>query len=129
MKLACKMLGWLCLSCFGHNLDIAINKGLNDHHIDQVLSLCRKVVSAFSYSWKRKHNLKVVQEQKDLPTKMLKGDVSTRWRSKCDIIVRILQQQDTMCWLKIVKCHIWFLVDKISMFYSLLLQLSNLFNR
>ena len=73
IKLACEMLGWLRLSCFGHNLDLAINKGLNDHRIDRVLSLCRKVVSAFSYSWKQKRDLKVVQEQKDLLTKMLKG--------------------------------------------------------
>ena len=30
IELACKMLGWLCLSCFGHNLDLAINnKELN----------------------------------------------------------------------------------------------------
>ena len=96
IKLACEMLGWLCLSCFGHNLDLAINKRLNDHRIDRVLSLCRKVVSAFSYSWKRKRDPKVVQEQKYLPAKMLKGSALTRWGSKCDMIVRILEQQDTI---------------------------------
>ena len=98
IKLACEMLGWLRLSCFGHNLDLAINKGLNDHRIDRVLSLCRKVVSAFSYIWKRKRDLKVAQEQKDLLTKMLKGmcQLSTRWGSKCDMIVRILEQQDAI---------------------------------
>ena len=30
IKLACELLTWMRLSCFGHNLDLAINKGLND---------------------------------------------------------------------------------------------------
>ena len=30
IKLACKLLGWQRLSCFGHNLDLAVNKGLDD---------------------------------------------------------------------------------------------------
>ena len=33
-RLACELLGWLRLSCFGHNVDLAINKGLNDQRID-----------------------------------------------------------------------------------------------
>ena len=69
IELACETLGWLCLSCFGYNLDLAINKGLSDHRIDRVLSLYSKEVSVFSYSWKQKRDFKVVQEQKDLQTK------------------------------------------------------------
>ena len=30
IKLACELLGWQRLSCFGHNLDLAVNKGLDD---------------------------------------------------------------------------------------------------
>ena len=30
IKLACGLLTWMLVSCFGHNLDLAINKGLND---------------------------------------------------------------------------------------------------
>ena len=33
------------VSCFGHNLDLAINKGLNAPRIDRVIGLCRKVRS------------------------------------------------------------------------------------
>ena len=82
IKLACELLTWIRVSCLGHNLDLAINKGLNDPRIDRVICLCRKVVSSFSYSWKRQKELKETQQQKNLPEKKLKGDVVTRWGSK-----------------------------------------------
>ena len=98
IKLACQLLKWKWkhLSCFGHNLDLAINKGLQDNQIDRALSLCRKVVASFSYSWKRQRDLKEIQQQKDLPLKKLKGDVCTRWGSKTDMIERIIEQQDAI---------------------------------
>ena len=58
IKLPCKLLTWMRVSCFGHNLDLAINKGLSDPQIDRVIGLCRKVVSSFSYSWKRQKELR-----------------------------------------------------------------------
>ena len=39
IKLACRLLEWRRLSCFGHNLDLAINKGIKDHRMDRVLHL------------------------------------------------------------------------------------------
>jgi len=30
IKLACQLLEWECLSCFGHNLELSVNKGLDD---------------------------------------------------------------------------------------------------
>ena len=54
--LACRPLNWLRISCFGHNLDLAVRKGLCDERIDRVISLCKKVVSSFSSSWKRKRS-------------------------------------------------------------------------
>ena len=81
------------LSCFGHNLDLAINKGLNDPRIDRVICLCRKVVSSFSYSWKRQKELKEAQRQKNLTEKKLKGDVVTRWGSKVEMMQRVMEQQ------------------------------------
>ena len=32
--LACELLGWRHLNCFGHNLDLAVHKGLLDHKIE-----------------------------------------------------------------------------------------------
>ena len=38
---ACTLLGWKRLSCFGHNLDLAIRKGLEDHRVDRVVFVSR----------------------------------------------------------------------------------------
>ena len=86
IKLACQLLKWKRLSCFGHNLDLAINKGLNDSRIERALSMYRKVVATFSSGWKRQRDLKETQVQKGLPQKKLKGDVCTRWGSKIEMV-------------------------------------------
>ena len=96
IKLACQLLKWRRSNCFGHNLDLAINKGLNDRRIERALSICRKVEAAFSSSWKRQRNLKDTHVQKGLPQKKLKSDVCTRWGSKADMIGRIVEQQDAI---------------------------------
>ena len=97
IKLACELLTWMRVSCFGRNLDLAINKGLSDSRIDQVIGLSRKVVSSFSYSWKRQKELREAQRQKNLLEKKLKGDVVTRWGSKVEMMQRIMEQQDAIC--------------------------------
>ena len=71
VKLACELLHWNRLSCFGHNLDLAVKKALQDHRIERILVVCRKVVSAFSHSWKRRRELATVQEEKNLPNHLL----------------------------------------------------------
>ena len=52
IKLACQSLGWHRLSCFGHKLDLSVNKSLNDDQmrVDMVLRKCRRIVVAFSQS-------------------------------------------------------------------------------
>jgi len=49
IKLACELFGWQRLSCFGHNLDLAVNKGLDDGklRVDAVLRKCRKIILLF----------------------------------------------------------------------------------
>jgi len=48
VKLACRLLKWRRLSCFGHNLDLSISKGLHDPSIEEILKVCRQVVSSHS---------------------------------------------------------------------------------
>ena len=61
---AAKKLEWNRLSCFGHNLDLAITK---DRRCDRALTLARKVVSAFSCSWKRRREMLKAQVNLDIP--------------------------------------------------------------
>ena len=47
IRLACQLLKWRQLTCFGHNLDLAVRKGLSDHRVNRVLHLSRQIVTAF----------------------------------------------------------------------------------
>ena len=59
---AVRQLGILRLSCFGHNLHLAITKALkDDHRCSRAISICRKIVSTFSMSWKKKRELTKAQ--------------------------------------------------------------------
>ena len=40
VKLAYKLLNWQRLSCFGHNLNLAVNKGLNNSRVERALRVC-----------------------------------------------------------------------------------------
>ena len=96
IKLACWLLRWKRLSCFGHNLDLSISKGLRDDSIEEVLQVCRQVVAKFSPSWKKTRNL--AESQKDnLPLYKLKADCTIRWGSSYDMISRIIEQQKATC--------------------------------
>ena len=50
VKLACTLLSWTRLSCFGHNLNLAVGKGLNDGRVQCGLRVCRDAVAEFSHS-------------------------------------------------------------------------------
>ena len=84
IKLACDLLR---LSCFGHNLNLAVGKGLNDARVQRTLSVVRSAVAAFSRSWKKQRNLVVAQEQRGLEIHKLKVDVVIRWGSTYDMNV------------------------------------------
>ena len=100
-KLACELLNWRRLSRFGHNLNLAVGKGLNDTRIQCTLRICREVVAAFSSSWKKRHDLVTAQEQKNLPNHKLKLDVVTRWGSVYDMVDRLMGQMEA---IRIVLC-------------------------
>ena len=56
VKSVCALLGCQRLSCFGHNLNLAVEKGLDDmrvkHKVKHALQVCKGVVESFSCSWK-----------------------------------------------------------------------------
>ena len=71
---AARKLKWLRLSCFGHNLYLAIGKAMTDHRCSRALAVSRKVVSTFSMSWKKRRDL-------------LQAQVDLKLRQKCLVAV------------------------------------------
>ena len=61
---ALQILDWTRLSCFGHNLDLAINKSLVSTHIQRAVSRCHSLIELFNRSWKKSRDL--YQKQRDL---------------------------------------------------------------
>ena len=96
IKLACRLLNWTRLSCFGHNLNLAVEKGLNDDHVVRALKFCRSVVAAFSRSYKSHRDLTIAPEQNGLPAHKLKHDVVTRWESAYQMVARLIKQMEAI---------------------------------
>ena len=65
---AANRLEWTRISCFGHNLHLAITKALDkDRRCSRALGIAHKIVSAFSTSWKRRRDLTQAQVDFNLP--------------------------------------------------------------
>ncbi|XP_076836729.1 E3 SUMO-protein ligase ZBED1-like [Brachyhypopomus gauderio] len=84
---------WMRMQCFGHRLHLAIGHGMDDARITRAISLCKKVVSCFSYSWKKRRDLAEVQMQLGLPSHQLITETTTRWGSRLLMIERVLEQE------------------------------------
>lgn len=66
---------------------------MDDSRITRAISLCKKIVSAFSYSWLRRRELSEVQQQLGLLAHQLITESATRWGSRQLMIERILEQE------------------------------------
>ena len=86
----------LRLSCFGHNLDLAINKALQIDRVQQAIRRCHTLVELFSMSWKKNRDLHQKQLELQLSEHRLISDVTTRWGSTHSMIARILEQQQAI---------------------------------
>ena len=93
---AFRTLDLLRISCFGHNLDLAVKKGLNSSMIQRALSRCHTIVNVFHRSWKKTRDLKEKQQLLGIPQLKLKNEVSTRWGSVYEMIERIIEQQQAI---------------------------------
>ena len=94
---AFNLLGMLRLSCFGHNLDLAINKSLQIDRVKRALGKCHSLVELFHRSWKKTRDLRIKQEAQSLPQDKLIVSVATRWGSTYDMVARIIEQQQAIC--------------------------------
>lgn len=67
--------------------------GLKDQRVTRAVRVCKNIVSAFSYSWKKKKALMKVQQELNLPQHKLKTACVTRWGSMQMMIARVLEQR------------------------------------
>ncbi|RXN37036.1 zinc finger BED domain-containing 1-like protein [Labeo rohita] len=81
------------LQCFGYRLHLAVENAMRDPRIDRAVGICKKLVSSFSYSWRRKRQLAQAQKELKLPEHGLKTECPTRWGSRQAMIERVLEQQ------------------------------------
>ncbi|KAM4592381.1 E3 SUMO-protein ligase ZBED1-like [Odontesthes bonariensis] len=96
MVKALQLNSWTRLPCFGHRLHLAIENSAKDHRVVRVTSVCKKVVSAFSFSWKKKRDLAQAQTELKFPQKKLKTESPTRWGSRLAMIERVLEQESAI---------------------------------
>lgn len=69
---AARDLDWPWISCFGHNLHLAITNAMKDEpRISRAIGICKRIVAAFSQSWKRRRDLSKAQLELELPVKSL----------------------------------------------------------
>lgn len=103
---------WVWLSCFGHNLNLAISKALGIQRVQTAVRACRHLVEGFSRSWKKKRELKKKQEDLELPDHALIHDVVTRWGSTFSMVSRFLEQQQAVCAVLAEDRSSWHLMPK-----------------
>ena len=87
-------LGWNCVSCFGHNLNLAVSKAADGPRMKQTINKCHSITEVFTRSWKKTTDLRLKQ---GLSQHKLITDVSTRWGSTYQMVSRILFQQQAIC--------------------------------
>ena len=88
---AMSILKWDRISCFGHNLNLAVKAALTVPEINDVLVKCRKLAYYFKMSAVAAGVLRTKQKQLT-PEKRIKNvirDVPTRWNSTYDMLERI----------------------------------------
>lgn len=64
--------------------------------VERAVGVCKKVVSTFSKSWKKKRELAKVQAVLGLPLHQLITESPTRWGSRQMMIERFLEQEKAL---------------------------------
>ena len=69
---AMRILKWDRLSCFGHNLHLAITNSMkNDTRINRAVDVAHKIINTFAHSWKKRRDLAKAQVELKLLTHSL----------------------------------------------------------
>ncbi|KAK0141639.1 Zinc finger BED domain-containing protein 1 [Merluccius polli] len=86
------------LQCFGHRLHLAIGRGVKVHQVERAVGVCKKIVAAFSNSWKRRRELAKAQAEQNppLPRHQLITETPTRWGSMQAMVERVIEQEKAL---------------------------------
>ncbi len=68
-------------------------RGVKYDRIQRAVGVCKKIVSAFSYSWKKRRDLAIAQDELGLSKHVLTTEMPTRWGSRHMMIQRVLEQE------------------------------------
>lgn len=66
---------------------------MKDPRIERAVAVCKKIVSSFSFSWKRRRDLATMQKELNIPAHQLISESPTRWGSRQKMIERVLEQE------------------------------------
>lgn len=69
---------------------------MKDPRIDRAVAVCKKVVSSFSFSWKRRRDLATAQQELNLAAHQLISESPTRWGSREKMIEWVLEQEQAI---------------------------------
>ncbi|XP_042612121.1 uncharacterized protein LOC122144960 [Cyprinus carpio] len=69
-----------------------MERSMKDPRIDRAVAVCKKVVSSFSFSWKRRRDLATAQQELNLAAHQLISESPTRWGSREKMIEWVLEQ-------------------------------------
>ncbi|KAL6465735.1 hypothetical protein MHYP_G00258680 [Metynnis hypsauchen] len=80
-------------SYFATTADLWSKTVNQDKQVDRAVGFCKKVVAAFSFSWKKKRDLAAAQEEYNLPKHKFVSETPTRWGSHQQMVKRVLEQK------------------------------------
>lgn len=87
-----QLLSWTHLSCFGHVLNIGVNRIYKMNLLKEPIKKARMIQNAIAHSWQMKRNLKSIQERMELPQHSLPSVCETRWWSILKLLKVIVEQ-------------------------------------
>jgi hypothetical protein len=88
---ACEVANLPHIGCFGHILNLAVNRCLSVTEVNALIGKCRKLVSVFKQSSLKTTALHVAEANLDLKQLQVLQDVETRWNSALFMVKRLLE--------------------------------------
>ncbi|XP_057662252.1 E3 SUMO-protein ligase ZBED1-like [Diorhabda carinulata] len=79
------------ICCFGHAINIAVNKGFENAKVSETIGKIKKIQIIFAHSWKAVRDLKIIQKKYN--TKEIPSFSKTRWWSLLNLIKIIVQEE------------------------------------